>query len=77
MSRRDIQPQVEQNRGDALRREQEAQHRVEEIPNQLQTLTDQLNKFQPASEHAMWECHKKNCLIRFSNGLMHKDDRID
>ena len=29
--RRDIQAQIEQNRVDALRREQEAQHRVEEI----------------------------------------------
>ena len=51
--RRDIQAQLEQNRADALRREQEAQHRVEEISKQLRTLTDQLNKFQPASEHAV------------------------
>ena len=51
--RRDIQAQLEQNRADALRREQEAQHRVEEISRQLQNLTDQLNRFQPASEHTV------------------------
>ena len=36
---RDIQAQLEQTRADALRREQEAQHRIEEISQQLQTLT--------------------------------------
>ena len=51
--RRDIQAQLEQTRVDALRREQEAQHRVEEISKQLQTLTNQLNKFQPVSEHTV------------------------
>ena len=56
---RDIQVQIEQNCVDALRREQEAQHRVEEISKQLQTLTDQLNKFQPASEHAMGVIQEK------------------
>ena len=49
--RRDIQVQLDQNRADALRREEEAQHRVQEISNQLQTLTEQLNKFKPASEY--------------------------
>ena len=43
--------QLDQNRADALRREEEAQHRVQEISNQLQTLTEQLNKFKPASEY--------------------------
>ena len=57
--RRDIQAQLEQNRADALRREQEAQHRVEEISKQLRTLTDQLNKFQPASEHAVGVTQEK------------------
>ena len=57
--RRDIQVQIEQNRADALWREQEAQHRVEEISKQLQTLTDQLNKFQPASEHAVGVSQEK------------------
>ena len=32
---RDIQAQIEQNRVDALRREQKAQHRVEDISKQL------------------------------------------
>ena len=49
--RRDIQAQLDRNRADALLREQAAQHKVEEISRQLQNLTDQLNKFQPASEH--------------------------
>ena len=51
--RRDIQAQLEQTRADSLRREQEAQHRIEDISKQLQTLTEQLNKFQPASEQAV------------------------
>ena len=51
--RRDIQVQIEQNRVDALRREQEAQNRITEMSKQLQNLTDQLNKFQPASELAV------------------------
>ena len=41
--RRDIQAQMDQNRTDALRREDEAQKRVQEISNQLKTLTEQLN----------------------------------
>ena len=36
---------------DSLRRETKAQHRIEDISKQLQALTEQLNKFQPASEH--------------------------
>ena len=56
---RDIQAQIEQNRVDALWREQEAQHRVQEISNQLQTLTEQLNKFKPTSEHAVGVSHEK------------------
>ena len=55
--RRDIQVQLEQNRADALWREQEAQHQVEEISRQLQNLTEQLNKFQPASEHTVGVVH--------------------
>ena len=57
--RRDIQVQIEQNRVDDLRREQEAQHKVEEISKHLQTLTNQLNKFQPASEHAVGVTEEK------------------
>ena len=51
--RRDIQAQLEQTRADSLRRETEAQHRIEDISKQLQALTEQLNKFQPVSEHAV------------------------
>ena len=56
---RDIQAQLEQTRADALQREQEAQHRVEEISKQLQTLTNQLNKFQPVSEHTVGVTQEK------------------
>ena len=51
--------QIEQNRADALRREQEAQHSIEKSSKQLQTLTDQLNKFQRASEHAVGVTQEK------------------
>ena len=51
--RRDIQAQLEQTRVDSLRRETEAQHRIEDISKQLQALTEQLNKFQPVNEHAV------------------------
>ena len=57
--RRDIQAQIEQNRADALRREQEAQSKITEISKQLQNLTDQLNKFQPASEFAVGVTQEK------------------
>ena len=56
---RDIQAQLEQTRVDSLRREQEAQHRIEDISKQLQTLTIQLNKFQLASEQAVGVSHGK------------------
>ena len=51
--RRDIQAQLKQTREDSLRRETEAQHRTEDISKQLPALTEQLNKFQPVSEHAV------------------------
>ena len=57
--RRDIQAQLDQNRVDALQCEEQAQKRVEEISKQLQTLTDRLNKFQPASEHAVGVTQEK------------------
>ena len=47
--RRDIQAQLDANCADALRREEEQRKRVQEISAQLQTLTDQLSKFNPAS----------------------------
>ena len=57
--RRDIQAQLDQNRADALRREEEAQRRVHEISNQLQTLTEQLKKLKPASEHSVGVTQEK------------------
>ena len=47
--RRDIQAQLDAYCADALRREEEQRKRVQEISAQLQTLTDQLSKFNPAS----------------------------
>ena len=57
--RRDIQVQLEQSRSDALRREQEAQHRVEKISKELQILTNQLNKFQLVNEHTVGVTQEK------------------
>ena len=57
--RRDIQAQMDQNRADALRREDEAQKRVQKISNQLKTLTEQLNQFKPTSEHAVGVSQEK------------------
>ena len=51
--RRDIQAQLEQTRVDSFGERTEAQHRIEDISKQLQALTEQLNKFQPTSEHAV------------------------
>ena len=74
--RRDIQAQIEQNRTDTLRREQEAQNKITEISQQLQNLTDQLNKFQPASEFAVGVTQEK-----MSEQMQHKfdaqNDRIE
>ena len=50
---RDVHTQLEQTRADALCRDEEVQHRVEQISAQLQQLTEQLNKFRPASEKAV------------------------
>ena len=41
----DVQAQLEQNRADTLRREEEIQHKVDQIAEQLQKLTTQLNEF--------------------------------
>ena len=41
------------NLADVLHRDEEAQHRVDQISAQLQQLTEQLNKFRPASEQAV------------------------
>ena len=57
--KRDIQAQLDQNRADALRCEEETQCQVQEISNQMQTLTEQLNKFKPASEHAVGVLQEK------------------
>ena len=51
--RRDIQAQIEQTGADALRCKEEAKHRVEQISMQLQSLTEQLKKFKPTSEHTV------------------------
>ena len=66
--RRDIQAQLEQNRVDALRREEEAKHRVEQISTQLQQLAEQLNKFRLASEHAVGVVQDKVDYLGFEVG---------
>ena len=47
--RRDVQAQIDQNRADTLRRTEEAQRKVEQVSNELQELTTQLNQFKSAS----------------------------
>ena len=56
---RDIQAQLDQNCADALWHEEEIQRQVQEISNQMQTLTKQLNKFKPASEHTVGVIQEK------------------
>ena len=55
---RDVQAQFEQNRADALRREEESQRKVEQIAEQLHKLTNQLNQFRPASKENVSEVRK-------------------
>ena len=47
--RRDVQAQIDQNRADTLHKIEEAQRKVEQVSNELQELTTQLNQFKPAS----------------------------
>ena len=46
---RDVQAQIDQNRAGTLRRTEEAQRKVEQVSNELQELTTQLNQFKLAS----------------------------
>ena len=73
---RDVQAQFEQNRADALRREEESQHKVEQIAEQLQKLTEQLNQFHPASEKNVGEV-RKQVSEQFEQRLELQSSRID
>ena len=55
----DVQVQLEQNHADALHRDTESQHKVEQIAAQLQKLTEQLNQFRPTSEENVGEVRKQ------------------
>ena len=48
-TRSDLQAQIEQTRAESQRRDAEQKLRMEEIAANLATLTDQLNRFRPAS----------------------------
>ena len=46
---KDVQAQIEQNRADAQRRDEEARHKVGEIAMELVNITKKLNEFKPVS----------------------------
>ena len=73
---RDVQAQFGQNRADALRREEESQHKVEQIAERLQKLTDQPNQFRPASEENVSEM-RKQVFEQFEQRLELQSSRID
>ena len=59
-------------------REEETQHQVQEISNQMQTLTEQLNKFKPASEHSCGSVTRKKKLSdQVQQRFDAQGDRID
>ena len=47
--RREFQVQFDQTRADSQRKEEETKRQVEQIAKGLETLTEQLNSFKPAS----------------------------
>ena len=51
--------QLEQNRANALHRDEESQHKVEQIAAQLQKLTGQLNQVHLACEENVGEVRKQ------------------
>ena len=57
--RQDVQAQLEQNRADAQRRDEEAHRKVDEIAVELANLTKQLNKFKLVSEAVVGKANSK------------------
>ena len=75
---RDIQAQLEQNRVDALQREQEAQQQSGgDFKTTANNLTDQLNKFQPASEHAVGVIAQEKLSDQVQQRFDAQHDRIE
>ena len=68
--------QLEKNRADALCRDEESQHKVEQIGAQLQKLTAQFNQFHLASEEIVGEV-RKQVSERFERRLEMQSNRID
>ena len=57
--RQDVQVQLEQNRVDAQRRDEETGCKVDEIVVELANLTKQLNEFKPVSEAVVGKANKQ------------------
>ena len=55
----EVQAQINQTRTDSQRKEEEMRRQVEQIAEGLKTLTEQLNQFKPASEHAVGVSQEK------------------
>ena len=74
--RRYVQAQLEQNRVDIRHCEEKTQHKVDQIAEQLQELTMQLNEFLPASEQNVGEVQKQ-VSEQFQHRLDLQSERID
>ena len=71
-----VQAQLEQNCADTLHHEEETQHKVDQIAEQLQKLTTQLNEFRLASEQNVGEVQKQ-VSEQFQHRLDLHSERID
>ena len=69
--RRDVQAQIEQNRVDALRKSKAVHSKVDQVSEELQKLTAQLNQFKPASVQTVGEVQNKVLRI-FSSVYWHR-----
>ena len=74
--RRDVQAQIEQNRADALRDSNAVHKKVDQVSEELQKLTAQLNQFKPASVQAVGEVQGK-VSEEFQQRLVAQSERID
>ena len=74
--RRDVQAQIEQNRADALRDSNAVQKKVDQVSEELQKLTAQLNQFKPGSVQAVGEVQGK-VSEEFQQRLVAQSERID
>ena len=74
--RQDVQAQIEQNHADALRDSNAVHKKVDQVSEELQKLTAQLNQFKPASVQAMGEVQDK-VSKEFQQHLVAQSERID